>query len=404
MNTRKRLNIKSNPFKIKSHSSSRCTFIFAIFLTCTIVITSCIEPYFPTFSRSQTNKYVVIGQVLDIEGYQTVKISLTSQLENPTSIPLTDCSTKITDSRGKEYLLTEYEPGSYRVWMNSSDLTPGVEYKLNIVTPAGVNIVSEFDKMNECPNVDSVYYEREDLPTKSTSVFIQGIQFYIDLNATNTDTRYFRWDIEETYEIHAEYPKEWYYDGSLKRIVPPDYSNFVCWRTQKVKNVFTLSTQNLKVNSYKQHPLHFVDNTSSRLIYCYSLLIEQYSLSEQAYSYWEQLRINSNETGGLYEKQPLPMTGNLKNLTNPDEQILGMFYASSIKKRRIFVNHVDNLTIDYQSYCSPQILVNGLRDIEPREYPGYLIFINHAPLLLQEFCVDCRSYGGVTTKPDYWPY
>jgi hypothetical protein len=258
--------------------------------------------------------------------------------------------------------------------------------------------------MNDCPNVDSIYYIREDLPTNSPSVFVKGIQFYIDLNATNTNTRFFRWDIEESYENHAVYPKEWYYDGSLKRIVPPDYSNFLCWTTRKVKDIFTITTQNLVQNAYKKHPLHFVDNQSSRLLYCYSLLVEQYSLSETAYNYWEQLRINSNETGGLYEKQPLPMIGNLINLTNPEQKVLGIFYSSSVKKKRIFIRNVEDLKIEYMPICTPELLLRGLSDIEPREYPAYLIWIDQEMRLLQKSCVDCREYGGTTTKPDYWPY
>jgi hypothetical protein len=378
--------------------------IMSIILSCTLILTNCIEPYVPTISKSLVNKYVVFGQILDVEGYQSVKISLTSPLENPGYLPLSDCSVKILDSRGKEFDLSEYELGSYRVWMDSADLTSGVGYQLKITTTAGVRIVSDFDIMNECPNVDSVYYEREDLPTNSPSVFDKGIQFYIDLNAANTSTRFFKWEVEETFEHRAVYPRELYYDGTWHIIDPPDYSTFTCWSTLDVKDIFTLTTQNFAINAYKRHPLHFVDNKTSRLLYGYSLLIKQYSLSEAAYNYWEQLRINSKETGGLYEKQPLPMIGNLKNITNPEQGVLGLFFATSVKNKRIFVRNVSNLNIEYMPFCSPDTLWFGTQDIEPREYPAYIIYLKNKMCIEQPSCYDCREDGGINIKPDFWPY
>ena len=138
-----------------------------------------------------------------------------------------------------------------------------------------------------------------------------------------------------------------------------------------------------------------------------SLFINQYALSEAAYSYWDQMRINSSEQGGLYEKQPLSIKGNLHNNTDPHQEVLGFFSASSVKSKRIFVSNVENLAFDYPIFCSPERLgFFGFREIEPDEYPAYLDGNAMGPfnIVLSQYCVDCLTLGGINIKPDFWPY
>jgi hypothetical protein len=141
-------------------------------------------------------------------------------------------------------------------------------------------------------------------------------------------------------------------------------------------------------------------------MYGYSLLINQYSMSEAAYSYWDQLRINSSEQGGLYEKQPLSIRGNIHNNTNPDQVVLGFFSASSVKSKRIFVSDIENLALDFTTYCAPDTLrVGGLHSIDPSEYPAFLVgnAFGFLPIQLSQYCVDCMALGGTNIKPDFWP-
>jgi hypothetical protein len=169
-----------------------------------------------------------------------------------------------------------------------------------------------------------------------------------------------------------------------------------------VKNIFTLSTENLEQNAYKSFPLHFVDNFSTpRLMYGYSLLIKQFALSNAAYSFWEKLRINSTDQGGLYDKQPLAIRGNLRNVTNQDQDVLGFFGVSAMKSKRIFVS---NIATEYVMDCAP-IALRGFYEITPRDYPAYLYGDEYGyslALLLPE-CVDCLVSKGTNVKPEFWP-
>jgi len=230
------------------------------------------------------------------------------------------------------------------------------------------------------------------------------LQFYADFAGTGGDSHYLRLSGEETWEYHSPFAIEYYYDGQLNKVDPPDSSLLVCWSTKPVSSVFTLATDNLVSNSFKMFPLHLADNTTTKLYIGYYLKVTLHSLSREAYDYWEQLRVNLNNQDGLYETQPLPVSGNVKNLTRPGKKVLGFFQASGISQKVIFIDGLKDLDISMEQGCGPYPLGRmGWREYTPASYPVYLVQVNRAVLIVDKNCVDCRQYGGNTVKPEFWP-
>ena len=385
-----------------------------IVLILMLIMTACIKRYDPNIKASDKVKYVVTGQVNRGDAVQRINISTTSQLIKPTSNPVTGCDVKIIDGKGNLYIGTDVWNGNYDIVIPESELQPGNIFKVDIQVPGGDHIISDFDQIQDCPDVDSVFYIKQKLPTSSPVIFTQGIQFYIDLNAEKFSCRYYRWEAIETWEYHTRYPIEWFYDGKLHHNLPPDSSKMVCWRTSKVRDIFLLSTKNLTENKYNHYPLHFVDNaTSPRLVYGYSLLIRQYALSDAAADYWEKIRTNNKEQGGLYESQPLSVKGNIHDATNADRDVLGYFGASTVKQKRIFIKNVLDLPLEYLFPCDIRAILDGF-DGEPILWPYYLpahtfiyedsIVYSYDVAAIDHECVDCTStVGGTIVKPDFWP-
>ncbi len=374
-------------------------------LVITIIITSCIKEFDPVIEAADEKKYVITGSVSNADSAQTVNVSMTSPIEAPEYLPVGGCSVSILDDNGNIFGLSETGNGNYSVVIDQMYLTTGTSFKLSVTTPDGEVIESDYDMMTESPAVDSVYYIREDHEGLIEGEFLKGIQFYVDLDGAETGTRYYRWEANETWEYHADYYREWYYDGEVHHIWPPDSSLKVCWRSRSIPRIFTLTTGNLVENKFKKLPLHFVDNLTTKLAYGYSLLIKQYALSEAAYTYWDQLRINSEEQGGLYETQPLAIQGNLTSVTNPDKEVLGFFGASAVTTKRIFVKNVPNLFLDFYTYCNPEVLLKGFIEIDPFDYPAFLLGdeYGYTMVVLNNSCVDCTILGGTTIKPEFWP-
>jgi hypothetical protein len=382
-----------------------------------IILTSCVKRYDPEIKSTDAVKFVITGQVNRGDAVQRINISTTSLLAKPTAIPVTGCDVKIIDGKGNTYLGTDVWNGNYDIVIPESELQPGNTFMLDIQVPGSDHIVSDFDQIQDCPDVDSVYYITQKLPTSSPVEFTEGIQFYVDLNAQNFSCRNFRFEAVETWEYHTLYPIEWWYNGRLHHTLPPDSSKMVCWRTSSLRDIYMLSTKNLSENKYNQFPLHFVDNaSSSRLVYGYSLLLRQYALSDGAADYWEKIRVNSQEQGGLYESQPLSVKGNLHDVTNPEQDVLGFFGTATVKQKRIFVKDVPDLQLEYVFNCVINSLPwGGLAGTYPRDWPIYLpahttvledtVIYSYDAVSIDHECVDCTStVGGTTVKPDFWPY
>jgi len=385
------------------HRNNIVNVIITIFI---LFITSCIKTYEPEIVSNDAVKFVVSGQVSQGDSIQIINVSTTSKIRMPIYIPVSGCKVAIIDSKGMSYNATDMLDGNYEVIIPKNELTPGASFKLEIQAPNGDKIVSDFDQIQECPDVDSVYYIQKTVSTNVAGINIQGIQFYINLEAEETTCRNFRWEVYETWEYHSEYPIEWFYDGLVHHVEPPDFSRMVCWKTALVNNIYVLTTKYFTQNKYRHFPLHFVDNySSSRLDYGFSLLFKQYAMSEEAAAYWENIKINSEQKGGLYEKQPLAVNGNLKNLTHPDHEVLGFFETSSVKTKRIFVKPIPDMPLKYDLGCRLFELKGGIRSIPSSRYPAYLLgnMLGYQDVMLEPRCVDCLKLGGTNEKPVFWP-
>lgn len=365
----------------------------------------CIKPYNPDILGSDAKKYVIMGSVTNCDTLQNVNISLTSSINEPEYIPVLGCKVIIYDNDGNAFEATDEENGNYSIQMDPWLVKPGKSFMIDVTSPSGERIVSTYDTVYSCPPVDSVYYLRKDVEGATPDDVTKGIQFYVDLNGNSNDSRYYLFEEYETWEYHTEYPIEWWYDGEIHHVFPPDYSKKVCWKTLQIPIIYTLTTKTLTENSYKLFPTHFVDNKTNRLAIGYSLLVKQIALSATAYIFWNQMEANNKLGGELYETQPLSIRGNLSNLTNPEHEVLGFFGAYNCSKKRIFIHVVPDLPLEYNNYCEPRSLLFGLKEIHPRFYPAYLMgdSIRWYPVWLLDECVDCLFYGGINVKPEFWP-
>jgi hypothetical protein len=190
----------------------------------------------------------------------------------------------------------------------------------------------------------------------------------------------------------------------------PDYTYYACYRTLPINQIFSATTSNLDQNVYLKYPLHFVNNRTQRLFYRYSLLVKQYSLTEQSFNYWEKLKGNNQNSGGLYDSQPQKVMGNVVCITNPNEEVLGYFGVSSVSSHRIFVTRNDlhqKLIYDQNLDCVQwqPTRWDFVTNSSEETWPVYLapppedkVGLWYAP----KWCIDCRLEGGTLEIPEFW--
>jgi hypothetical protein len=348
-------------------------------------------------------KLVVEGIIVDNCEEQVVKVSYTSSTERAKFIGVENCEVQVVDQNNTSYNFERKSgsPGTYIGSIPENILVKDNKFRLTVKTPDGKTYISSYEEMLPCPPVNNVYYLIERRETETPGEFIDGLQFYIDFNASEYYGRFYRWIIEESFEYHSTWTIGQYYDPD--NVFNDDRYLFVCYKTEELNGINLLSTEGLTQNKYNKAKLHFVDDHSQRLLFNYSILVKQRSISKQAYLYFNDLKKNNQETDGLFTKQPAMPKGNIFNENDSTEVILGYFSVSSETTKRILIAGAPDLPFQNVGFCKASFSAGPLP-------PHTLLFFVYdiAPdgsiqrgTTTQE-CVDCTMHGGVLEKPDFF--
>lgn len=363
---------------------------------------SCIVPYEPEIDESQ-EVMVISGVITDKPGFQYVSVSISAPYNAPELKPVAGCVVSVEDETGDIRLYHEQIPGLYETILDPAFLAVGKSYSLSVITPSGSEYRSDYDTILACPPIDSIYYELQSQGTSDAEVTYHGIQFYNDMDGSDYGARGFRWKLLETWEYTSPYTADAIYDedGFRAFFGTPIYR---CYMTLLIRDLFTESTHALEENRLNKNALNYVSNQSPRLSNQYSLLVEQQSLTREAFIYWDQMKTNAKEGGGLYETQPSSTIGNMYNVNRPEEKVLGCFYATQTQEKRIIVKN--DFEFEVEHYRCNLDTVYSLDEYKDR-YPYYMISIGQMPpgppwLHGEQHCFDCQRYGGSTSKPDFW--
>ncbi|MBN1118427.1 MAG: DUF4249 domain-containing protein [Bacteroidales bacterium] len=382
-----------------------------------IVFAACIEKFDPNLS-DYDNLLVIQGSIIKNDSLQTVEISRSSPMKDPQIIPVTGCYVVAEDKLGNEFVYRESnKSGEYYVHIPEEYMNYNSEFRLHVVTSDKKRYVSDYDAILESSPIDSIYFEESSYQS-SSEYFPNGLQFFADLKAPDENTKNYRWLLQETYEYHSPYTIGAIYAKHLDSIFSPYAAaeNFPevkipapldtltkCWVISNVKGLYSASTQNLMTNQKKKIPLNYIDETNPKLNIRYSLLVKQYALTESSYEYWNRNKVESSESGGLYQTQPSQSKSNFRNTEDPDEVVLGYFYASSYTEKRIFYDgpfHVPSYSF---YHCRPDTFDVLFHD---RDFVK-LFDIDENPMKVlwataDDVCFNCTLYLGTNVKPEYW--
>ncbi|MCF8367762.1 MAG: DUF4249 domain-containing protein [Bacteroidales bacterium] len=368
---------------------------------------ACIDDYWPEIKNANQAILVIDGMITDQPGPYVIKLSFTSQINYPVINPAVGYTVSIEDNTGYMENLKEVGNGEYTTLSEGISGVPGRRYKLHLDSPGGKKYESTFELLNPAVGIDSIYPEIEYHESPDYEYTLSGFQFYIDTKEAEVDTAYYLWRLTSTYKYNSNYLIRYVYDGEMHAFTDPD-SLYTCWKTEQIDQVFTSNTTTLSEPRILKFPLHYVSTEDRELSVRYSLLAEQISLSKAAHIYWKQIREISSEQGTIYARQPYQVRGNIKNINDPDEPVLGYFFAGGISSKRIFVNRPTMLNFNYNTTCD--IITEDMYTmlwLWRKKWPLYLIAQSagsgqYPALPGQQTCVDCTERGGTIIEPDFW--
>jgi len=378
-------------------------------LVALLLIGGCTYPYTPEVDEIP-EMIVISGRLSSPDGLPVVEVSKSSSFNDPSFNPVSKCTVVISDDRNNRFSLWESTPGKYIYSVPWEYLTFGTAFRVEVTTPDGKQYQSDYETMLPCPPIENLYYQVEKKETDNPDNPLYGIQFFLDTDASGFEARNFMWDLTETWEYHSEYRVGDYYDGTIHFTGQSLDTLFYCWKTGHIYELFTFTVNNLTSGRITRCPLNYVSGHTDRLSVKYSLLVRQYAISQNAYNYWNTVQHQTQNTDGMYETQPVSITGNVHCITNPGETVLGYFMVASYTEKRIFVPRDFDFTI-YSPPCPPydldaQSLDLFLSKYPPEDYPIYLLNLSgmmQGPWdYADQTCFDCTKLGGSVTKPDFW--
>ena len=377
---------------------------FHIILILVLLCGSCVEPFEPELHESQ-KVLVISGMITDQPGRHEISVSRSSSYRLPVFQGVEFCIVTVEDQDGNMVHYNNTGEGIYEADLPESFLEVGDAVSLKVVTPSGLEYRSSYDTILPCPELDSIYWELGYQETPDPEFTRPGIQFYLDMSGETTDSRNIIWQVDETWEYWASLIGNRIMSGW--GTVEEFRSNviFKCWKHFPLDQVYIASTRSQTSNEVRRLPLSFVSNETDRLSVTYSINVKQQSLSLEAYDYWRRMNDQAVESGGMYETQPASVAGNIYNAYNPEEVVLGFFYATHLKEKRIFVKN-NNLFDFYVPHiqCEYQSTNTIWSNRDKITFPIYIYDPgNFNPTLWgPEECFDCRIQGGDTIKPEYW--
>jgi len=365
---------------------------------------ACVDDYWPKLDKYE-DLLVIDGMISNNPGPYIVKLSISSKVDNPKNIPLTGATVIIGDQEGNNEMLSETEDGTYLTSPSGILGIVGRKYRIEITTLGNKKYLSPFVEMKNPVGLDSVYALTEYKQSDEHIHDLAGYQFYLDTKPSEANKNYFLWDLIATYQYMADFKVRYVFNGALATFPKPD-SLQTCWKTYKVQEIFTSETGELENPVIKKFPLCFISTETRELSIRYSLLVKQYTLSISDFQFWNSVRKQNDDQGGLYTNQPYQIRGNVSNQDNPNEPVLGNFTVASVTEKRIFVDRPWLLPMYYPVCEITEVDIENFATIylsPPQSWPVYAtITLGGTPALPNQECMDCRKNGGTIEKPEFW--
>ncbi|QHT67680.1 DUF4249 domain-containing protein [Rhodocytophaga rosea] len=330
----------------------------SIFLILSLLLfTTCVEPVNVNLGEP-VKRLVVDGMITTKPGPYTIKLTTTAKYSvssEGTNFLLKGATVRISDDTGYNEQLTEVSSGIYRTNANGIQGQVGRTYTLHIETE-GKQYQSVPELLRATTGVENVSVEfKYEAPGVK-----EGFYVYVDTKDPVETEDFYRWN-------WVHYARE---TICFNDIVPPGTQPTVldccgnCWNiygcngcvniaSDVYANGTTISRQLLAIAPYTSRSKYF-------------LYYEQFSLSKDAYKFWKGLDQQINNVGGIFDAPPAIIRGNMFNVADEDEIVLGFFGASDVKPG--FVN-IDRSGIPKPPNEPPPVMRPPLSGPPPPCYP-----------------------------------
>jgi hypothetical protein len=273
------------------------------------------------------------------------------------------------------------------------------KYRLRIITSDGTEYASDYVAVLKNPPIDSISWKRD----------TAGVTVFVSTHNPENNTRYYRWEFDETWENKSVYPfvpipGVVENDGIMEPLGPGE-SLYNCWKYYNSSNLVLATTTQLSSDVVFEKPLIDIPDGNDKLSERYTVLVRQFALDKQGYDFYQLMKKNTESLGSIFDAQPTEIRGNVRPVSNSEARVIGYITASSVDSSRIWIENNEVPGWKPWADCTQSIKINTRTD-NLKEYVGdwlpYSADMNGNVYLGRRECVSCRLRGGSTQKPTFW--
>ncbi len=397
-----------NNRKIRMNNSIKLTILLLA-----VLFTSCVDRFTPEI-KGYENLLVIEGILTNEEETTYLKISRSYSVDSLRNTNV-DAVAYIEDSRmNKTYFVTDINDPSIQRITPGFQAEIGETYVLHIIVDDNETYTSSPVTLLKTPEIDSIYLEYK-TRINSDNENEKYAQIYLDTHDETDNTRFYRWNWSEAYEINTPLVSLYLLKNMKVKQRSEDEMINRCWLFDENKSIVVRSTKHLSKDVVSHQPLVSFSSSSLKPKVLYSIKVDQYALSEESYNFYSHLQKVSEGVGSLFDPQPAQVIGNIKRDQDPNELVLGIFEANTASSLRVFFSPRDLREIVFSNTLFPSCKSEVVEKELVAQYVGQgYNMIMHAGLppadpealapfvMAHKKCTDCTIFG-TKNKPDYWP-
>jgi hypothetical protein len=294
-----------------------------------IAMVGCIDPI-RLITDEGAGSLVVDGMITDQPGPHVIKLSRSINFDNSRvlrvyPIPEQKAIVTIRDDQGESEIGLEVQPGTYH--FNTIQGAVGRTYELSIQTATGNTYASQPETMTAVPPIEGVDFELKfydhlfiNAAGNPRILPIDAFFIYATVKDPSEKGNYYRWQADGIFEFFSLND-----NPSIKQ----------CWAPiPRLESKIEIA-DDTHINGKQFRQLVCIipyDRPTQFLV-----KIRQQSLTEAAHNFWKESLGQQITTGSLFDPPASSIVGNIFNVTNQDETVIGFFGASSIYRTSLLL-------------------------------------------------------------------
>ncbi|SDL05216.1 protein of unknown function [Catalinimonas alkaloidigena] len=310
-------------------------------LTAILLLASCISPVSIEFT-GQLEHLVVEAEFSNLPNRHYVRLTRSQPFNTGYNVFVDGARVFITSVEGEYYEFQQPTQKSAGYYYAAEGITaiPGHTYTLHVTTKTQT-YQSAPVTVSQTVLLDSIRYEYAEKPFvmegTSEQVVMPGYMFSVDYQDPAEGKNYYKWSYKLLFEVDTQ--PELYEDTEGGPQCPcraPKPCCSQCWWPEQGYLPKVLSdrlTNGQFVINEQVFFLPFEKYMGVKL----RLTLQQHNISEAAYEFFRALEEQKQSTGSVVDPPPSEIKGNIYNVANPDEQVIGFFVASAAAEATTYI-------------------------------------------------------------------